>query len=88
MYHLYLFFLADWNSLDATFAKRTCYSFFTAERMKFYIEDFFSKCDQIHRKLQFLCNVCLLKSMVKKLFKFNTTAAKQTSFIHLIIALM
>ena len=29
----------------------------------------------------------LLKSIVKKVFKFNTTVAKQSSFIHLIIAL-
>ena len=29
----------------------------------------------------------LLKSIVKKVFKFNTTVAKQSSLIHLIIAL-
>ena len=29
----------------------------------------------------------LLKSIVKKVFKCNTTVAKQSSFIHLIIAL-
>ena len=33
-------------------------------------------------KTSFLCNVCLLKSMV------NTTAVKQSSFIHCILALM
>ena len=55
--------------------------------MKFSIEDFLSKCDQIHNgKLHFLCSVCLLKSMVKSLFKFNTTTVKQSSFNHLIIA--
>ena len=26
--------------------------------MKFYIKDFFSKCDQNGRKLHFLCSVC------------------------------
>ena len=29
----------------------------------------------------------LLKSIVKKVFKFNTTVAKQSSVIHLIVAL-
>ena len=29
----------------------------------------------------------LLKSIVKKVFKFNTTVAKQSSLIHLIVAL-
>ena len=42
----------------------------------------------LNGKLNFLCNVCLIKSMVKNLLKFNTTAVKQSSFIHLIIALM
>ena len=93
--YLFFFFLADLN-IDITFAEHTCYSFFTAQK------DFFSKCDQIQRKFQiqphlpmkssmetsFLCNICLLKSAVRKLFKFNTTAVKQSLFIHLIIALI
>ena len=41
----------------------------------------------LNRKLHFLCSVCLSKSMAKNLFKFNTTTVKQSSFIHLIIAL-
>ena len=28
----------------------------TAQKMKFSIKYFFSKCDQIRRKLEFLCN--------------------------------
>ena len=50
--YLYFFFLANLNSLDTTFAEPTCYLFFTAQKMKFFIEDLFSKCDQIHRKLR------------------------------------
>ena len=87
--YLYFLFLADLNSLDTIFAERTCYLFLTAQKMKFSIADFFSKCDQIHNgKLHFLCSICLLKSVVKILFRFNTKAVKQSSFIHLIIALM
>ena len=96
--YLYFLFLADLNSLHTIFAEHTCYLFFTAQKMKFSIEGFFSKCDQIHKKpffeeslsgkLHFLCNICLLKSVVKNLVKFNTTALKQSSFIYLIIALM
>ena len=48
--HNQLLIDADLNSLDTTFSKRTCYLFFIAQKMKFSIEDFFSKCDQIHRK--------------------------------------
>ena len=91
----YFFLLPDLNILDTTFAERTCYLFFSAQKMKFSIEDFFRKCDRIHRnlriwshllknpqkKLHFLCSVCLLKSIVINLFKFNTIAVKQSSFI-------
>ena len=92
--YFYFFFPAGLNSLDTTFAERTCYVFLNAPKIKFSIEDFFSKCDRIHKKLwiwlhllHFLCNVYLLKSMVKNLFKFKSAAVKH-SFIHLIIALM
>ena len=40
------------NSLDTTFAERTCYLFFNAQKMKFFIKEFFSKSDQIHRELR------------------------------------
>ena len=49
---LYFFFLADLNSLDTTLAECACYLFFTAQKIKLSIEDFFSKCDQIHRELR------------------------------------
>ena len=35
----------------------------------------------LKKKLHFLCSVCLLKSIVINLFKFNTIAVKQSSFI-------
>ena len=92
--YLYFFFLADLNSLDTTFVKRTCYSFFIAQKLN---NSIVSNCDQIHRKLRiwshllkkssmetsFFANICVLKSMFKILFKFNTTAMKQSLFIQL-----
>ena len=36
----------------------------------------------LNGKLHFLCNVCLLKSMFKNLFKLNTIKVKQSLFIH------
>ena len=62
--YLYFFFLADLNSLGTTFAERTCYLFFNAQKMKFFIKDFFSKCDQIHRKLRIWSHL-LKKSSVE-----------------------
>ena len=93
--YFYFFFPAGLNSLDTKFAERTCYVFLNAPKIKFSIEDFFSKCDRTTRNcgfgyiyyIYFLCNVYLLKSMVKNLFKFKSAAVKH-SFIHLIIALM
>ena len=34
--YFYFFFLADLNSLDTIFAERTCYLFFTAQKMNFF----------------------------------------------------
>ena len=42
------------------------YQYFTAENMKFSIKDFFSKCDQIGRKLQIL-SYLLKKSLMESL---------------------
>ena len=49
--YFYFFFPAGLNSLDTKFAERTCYVFLNAPKIKFSIEDFFSKCDRIHKKL-------------------------------------
>ena len=38
-----------------------------AQKMKFFIKDFFSKCDQIHRFLQVLSHL-LKKSLMENLF--------------------
>ena len=40
---------------------------YTAQKMKFSIEDFFSKCDQIHRKLRIWSHL-LTKSFIQKLY--------------------
>ena len=40
--------------------------FFTAQKMKFYIKDFFSKCDQIRRKL-WIWSHLLKKSLIESL---------------------
>ena len=42
---------------------------YTTQKMKFSIEDFFSKCDQIRRKLRTWSNV-LKKSLMEKNFIF------------------
>ena len=60
----YFFLLPDLNILDTTFAERTCYLFFSAQKMKFSIEDFFRKCDRIHRNLRIWSH--LLKNPQKK----------------------
>ena len=39
----------------------------TAQQMKFFIKDFFSKCDQIRRKLQIWSNL-LKKSIMENFF--------------------
>ena len=39
----------------------------TAQQMKFFIKDFFSKCDQIRRKLQIWSNL-LKKSIMENVF--------------------
>ena len=39
----------------------------TAQQMKFFIKDFFSKCDQIRRKLQIWSNL-LQKSIMENVF--------------------
>ena len=45
---------------------------YTAQKMKFSIKDFFSKCDQIRRKLHFLCSVCSADILVNFLCVRNT----------------
>ena len=68
MYHyLYFSYLADLNSLDTTFAERTCYLFFNAQKMKFFIMEFSSKCDQIHRELRIWPHL-MKKSLMENFF--------------------
>ena len=40
----------------------------TTQKIKFYTKDFFSKCDQIHRKLRIWSH--LLKKSLMKIFNF------------------
>ena len=53
----------------------------TAQKMKFYIKDFFGNCDQIrsflHGKLYFLCSVCMELLMEKVFFVFARKARLQ-----------
>ena len=49
----------------------------TAQKMKFPIKDFFSKCDQIHRKLQILSQ--LMKKSLMKTFIFLQCSWSQTT---------
>ena len=91
--YLYFSFLADLNIPDTTFAECACYLFFNGQKWSFPLSISPYGFGHIYWrnpqwKTPFLCNVCLLKSMVKSLFKFNTRAVKQSSFTHLIIALM
>ena len=51
---------------------------FTAQKMKFSIMDFFSKCDQIRRKLRIWSH--LLKKSVIENFVFCTVSAKTKRF--------
>ena len=46
----------------------------TAQKMKFSIKDFFSKCDQTHKKLQIWSHL-LKKSLIKNFFfvQWNST---------------
>ena len=43
--------------------------FYTAKKMKYSIKDFFSKCDQIHRKLR-ICSHLPKKSLMENFFCF------------------
>ena len=52
----------------------TPFNSFTAQKMKFSIEDLFSKCDQIRRKLQIWSR--LLKKFLKKKFIFCAVIAQ------------
>ena len=54
---------------------------YTAQKMKFSIKDFFSKCDQIRRKLRIWSN--LLKNSLMENFIFCAVSA-ETVFLALI----
>ena len=40
-------------------------TYYTAQKMKFFITDFFSKCDQIRRKFFMQCYILILESSVQ-----------------------
>ena len=50
--------------------------FHTAQKMKFFIEDFFSKCDQIHKKLRIWSH--LLKKSLMENFIFCAVSFAET----------
>ena len=67
----YFFFFAngffEWSN-HTTFAERMCYLFFTVQKMKSSIEDFFSKCDQIQGKLPIWSHLMKKSSMENSIF--------------------
>ena len=51
---------------EVMFVMHIDYDYFTAQKMKFSIKDFFSKCDQIRRKLR-ICSHLKKKSLMGNL---------------------
>ena len=58
---------------------------FTAQKMKFFIKDFFSKCDQIHRKLR-IWSYLLKKSLMENLIFCAVIVGFEEVIIHRIIS--
>ena len=57
-----------WIIIKNTIVLKVLVSRYTAQKMKFYIKDFFSKCDQIRRKLRIWSH--LLKKSLMQNFIF------------------
>ena len=70
----------------------TC-SCFTVQKMKFFIKDFFNKCDQIHRKLRtwshllkksFMENLIFCAVVFSKLFNLLCDSGRQGGVVKLL----
>ena len=58
--------------------QKYCPQLHTPQKMKFSIKDFFSKCEQIRRKLWRQISECLLFKL-DSLFKFDSSGTKSTA---------